>query len=506
MSKAGSDVQKFGKNVREAGESANLASGTFTTLVGTALKMGAVLGTTSIGLGTLAMKTSMDMDKAFGEIEASMDGMAMITDKRVKQMKWAFQDLSMRIPVDVKEMAEGAVVALKEFGDIPDLTSRVEKAVIAAYGGGGTVPHAMMGAGQIMHSFSDMTRETFDYIIERMPLLARKSNADFDQFTRAIGRAAPLFADIGGTIPEFLASFAEMTKVVGGRSSIVGFQMASLLNSLAKYEDVKKVIKKVGWTGFLEALNVHFRGNAKQSKKLREAVGARGLVGLLQQIDPQTIQRLKVWTDLMGDGAKVAEYNVETVKKLMEGIQEAGAQWELLKNGLVAVGERLGFITKEALKPWFKRANEELIKLADNLKKIQDFKGLKEMIGGKVQEYTQRGAAGIINRLRMVPGALYRDVIQNPITSWKSLIGEYMEWAPKHIRSETKDFFGTNRSLDVEKVGRIVVEGLRDTVGAGLEKVGETLVELIHGERELTVRLADPNSPNNLSDTILGGY
>jgi len=302
VSKVSHSVGKLSNAMDIAGNSASSAGFKLSSVAGPIAKTAGAIGAAALGIGVWAAKGALSFDESMKHIAMSLTGTQPQIESRLNKMRSSIQDLSKEFDLGWEEIAEGTVAAVKMFKDVPDLMARVRKASqISQVAGETTVRDIVSATGDIMQAYGKNTLEVYNDVANILSYIARKSPATFRITGAAMGRTAATAAALGVSYKELMATFGPMTRMGGTRASSVGFQLATMLDSLAKFKDVPKVIGQIGWIGFLEKLKEAVSGDKEAAlTKMRGLVGgSRALAGALWTLGPG-IKGIKTMMEELG--------------------------------------------------------------------------------------------------------------------------------------------------------------------------------------------------------------
>lgn len=378
----------LGEKIGSLGTTSRISMTHITGLIDPLFKLGAALGTVGMGAGLWAVKGTLDLDVKLGKLETSIKGTAERTEEIIKGWRRSFHEFGMEYPIPkaVEQMTEAARTGLRVYQGYEDVLERVKLAALGAYAAGtGTAQDALSLISQLQVAYKDLSLETFELMANMLPKAIHTSRLEFRAYSHAVGRAAPLFAKLGISWKEFIASSGELTKVIGGRTSIVGFQLSSLMTALARYRDVPPIIRRLekerpgrGWIEFLKILRDVVAGSKDAEARLYKAFGSRGEAAAALLLDLKTIESLEDLYDFFEDTSKVLDYNLESILKMTTGTQDAAAAWIDLKNTSFAFRDAVGEVLKPKVVPWIVSMTNELEKATRLMWALKDFEEMEQ--------------------------------------------------------------------------------------------------------------------------------
>jgi len=378
VSKVSHSVGKLSNAMDIAGNSASSAGFKLSSVAGPIAKTAGAIGAAALGIGVWAAKGALSFDESMKHIAMSLTGTQPQIESRLNKMRSSIQDLSKEFDLGWEEIAEGTVAAVKMFKDVPDLMARVRKASqISQVAGETTVRDIVSATGDIMQAYGKNTLEVYNDVANILSYIARKSPATFRITGAAMGRTAATAAALGVSYKELMATFGPMTRMGGTRASSVGFQLATMLDSLAKFKDVPKVIGQIGWIGFLEKLKEAVSGDKEAAlTKMRGLVGgSRALAGALWTLGPG-IKGIKTMMEELGG---VEDDLNKRTKLATEGF--LGQQYRVGQLGrlFTAVRQDIGRFVVQTLDPVTTASIGRVEQFLDLLRDIQDrdFSNLK---------------------------------------------------------------------------------------------------------------------------------
>ena len=309
-------------------------------------------------LGVFSAKSAMDFNSLMSEIGTSIPGNLV----RLKELRTGAQDVAMEFGKGTKDIGEGLREVVRSFGEGADTMDKLRLAAKAARAGFATTAQTVDLATGSMRAYGETSTESMKKFLNLAIFAKTKGKASFHEVATAMGRLLPIAASMQIMPESVMAAFTTLTELSPNSVSRVGFQLSTLLESLAKFPKLVQSVKEVGFEETLLRLKKALKGNITA---LRQVVGgARSLGGA---------------ADLMGKGwgkfvellkeMKLETFKIdESFKEVAFSINKTGYSWDRFKARIEVVKQRLG----EALLPSLEKVLKPLSSMVDVLNNLSD--------------------------------------------------------------------------------------------------------------------------------------
>ena len=352
LKKLGDGAKKAGDGLDGAGKKGKKAFDG----ISRSLKTG-ILGLASFTAGVMAIRSSMKVITGF---ETAMAEVSTIVDTSVvsmKQLNAQIVDLTTKVPQDAQQLAKGLYQTISAgILNTADALIVLESASRAATAGLTDTFTAVDVGTTIINAYGFEVNE-INRVNDVLFNTVKEGKTTFTQLAGALGRAAPIAAQVGISFEELTAATATLTK--GGistdesmtaiRAIMLGVlkptQDAMLMAEKLKIEFTSQALSAKGLSKFLQDVKEKTGGNADAMTALFGNV--RALTGVFALAGKQSEEFAKI----LKSNENAAGAADEAFKKMNETTE---AQWKLFKNqltaGLLGVGQTVLPILNAGLK------------------------------------------------------------------------------------------------------------------------------------------------------------
>lgn len=180
-----------------------------------------------MGIGAVALKTSVDFNKAMANVATLIPG----NIDRVNELKRGVQDLAIATGRSTGDLAAGLYQVISAFGDTADTMKILEINAKAAVGGLATTTEAINLTSAVTKAFGDTSAAAVQKVADLAQKTVKLGQTTFPELAEAIGKVTPLAKNLGVTMEEMFSVFAAATGVTG-KASEVATQLRAFLQAL----------------------------------------------------------------------------------------------------------------------------------------------------------------------------------------------------------------------------------------------------------------------------------
>lgn len=220
-----------------------------------------------LGIGVAAGKASMDFNASMANVATLIPG----NTARVRELKEEVQDLAIMAGKATGDVAGGLYEVISAFGDTADTAEILEANVRAAAAGLSSVTEAIKLTSAVTKAYGDTTDEAIEKASDLAFVTVKLGQTTFPELASAIGRVAPLTAQLGMSQEELFAGFATLTGVTGDTAEVSTQLRAILTSMINPTEDMSRVIRALGYESARAMLEE--RGLAGSIEALTQAAG-----------------------------------------------------------------------------------------------------------------------------------------------------------------------------------------------------------------------------------------
>jgi TP901 family phage tail tape measure protein len=340
-----------------------------------------------IGAGTAAIKFSIDLNKAMGDVATLIPK----NGERVKQLRSEIQQLAIDSGKSTGELATSMYDLISTFGDGKDSVNTLELATKSASAGLGSVKDSIGVLGAVTKNWGDTSLDAQKKVADLTQLTINRGKTSLQELSPAIQNVASSTNELGVSQEELFATFSSTTGVIGN-SSVVSTQYKAALKALMNpteglskafksmgIESGKALIKQRGLKGSLELIKAVAE---KTNTPLQKLVGSSEAVSFTLALTGAQSKKFSEDLAMMkrASGSLDVAFKAQT-----EGINKLGFEFDKLKQRLIVSAQILG----EALSPAVAILSEYAKTLSGYIKKWADeFKKLDPEIKGTVIQTT----------------------------------------------------------------------------------------------------------------------
>ena len=260
-------------------------------------------------------------------------------------------DLSAKLGVAKKELAEGLYATLSAGIPEENALTFLETAANAAIGGATDVGTAVTALSKVMEAYGDeagSVTNTSDALFSAV----KQGQVTFEQLAQGIGNVAGISASAGVSMDELFGVIAQASKQGGSTERTLTGIKAAIQAIQAPSEDLKKAFDKafgqtgqeiLGNKGLVEALLMVEKlsdGSADKMKKLIPSMEAMPVItSLIGKNSENARKAIAKMADKMGEAAKAT--------KKMQDVRG----WPRLWQSILAPITKVGVIVDEKLQP-----------------------------------------------------------------------------------------------------------------------------------------------------------
>ncbi len=315
------------------------------------------------GVGIAAIKAATDFNKSMANVATLIPG----NTERVKELKRSVQDMAIATGTSTADLTAGLYQTVSAFGDTSDTARILEINAKAAAAGMATTTEAINLTSAVTKAYGDTSAEAVSKASDLAFTTVRLGQTTFPELAAAIGKVAPITAQLKISQEELNAVFATNTGVIGQasevstalRASLVGLQNPSdaMSATLAQmgFNTGEAALETLGYKGTLDALLQQTGGNTNELIKLWDATeswaGIASIAGAQSGAFDEKLLEMKDSLDATG----------EAFREQTEGINASGFAWAQLKQQVIVAAQNLG----DVLLPIVMRAGESLRPLLD---------------------------------------------------------------------------------------------------------------------------------------------
>ena len=268
--------------------------------------------------------------------------------KRVGELKNNVRKLSVTYGKSTSDIAGGLYQVVSAFGDASDTSKKLEINVMAAAAGMSTTKDAIDLTSAVTKGYGDTTAKAVKKAADLAFLTVKLGQTTFPELAKSIGRVIPVAAKMNVSQEELYAGFATLTGVTGNAAE-VSTKLNAILIAMIKptegmamaikqlgYDSADTMVKELGMVESLKKLIGTTDGSTEAAAKLFGRAEALTAVFALVGSQSDTYnEKLKA----MGNSAGTLE---EAHKEVAEGVNEAGFEFNKMKQQVIVAAQKFG--------------------------------------------------------------------------------------------------------------------------------------------------------------------
>ena len=199
-------------------------------------KVGKVVATGAVAMGTAVAGIGAAAVKSFGDFESSLNKVATIADPSVKSMediKKEVLKLSDTMGIAANDINEAMYQAISATGDTANSLKYVEQASKLAKGGFTDTSTALEAAAKTMNAYGESGEEAFTKIGDIMMQVQNQGITDIGKLSSSLSNVVPIAATLGVSFENVGAALATMT-AQGTETSVATTQLRAAFTELSK--------------------------------------------------------------------------------------------------------------------------------------------------------------------------------------------------------------------------------------------------------------------------------
>lgn len=304
-----------------------------------------------VAISGFSLKASIDFNKAMANIATLIPDNA----ERVQELKKGIQDLSIATGKSTGDLADGMYQVISAFGDSADSLKILEINARAGTAGVATTLDAINLTSAVTKNYGDTSAAASQKAADLAFKTVELGQTTFPELANAIGRVAPLTAQLGLSQEDLFTGFAALTGVTGDAAR-VSTQLSAVLNGMLEpsdsmalaiedlgYENSNAMLSSLGFLGSLKAL-------IGETDRSSEAIA--GLFGRQEALLPVFALNGKLADDYTVKSKKMNNVLGATdiaYKEQTEGANKTGHALDVLKARSVVMAQNLGDALAPAL-------------------------------------------------------------------------------------------------------------------------------------------------------------
>lgn len=283
------------------------------TTVGAALTAMGGAGVAGLGLMT---KSSMDFSAAMSNVQS----IARVSDEELANLSDTILEMSTAFGAMPTDLAAGLYDIIGSgFEDTAESAMILEAAVVAAGAGLTDTATAVQAITAVLNAFG-MEAESAGDVSDVLFKTVDSGVISFEQLAKNLGNTIPLASNLGVTIEELGAAYAEMT-LQGIGASQAETQIAALMRSAIAptealtravqeygYASAEALIQSEGLAGYLQFLQ---QASGGTSEGLRDLVGTAEAVNAALALSRNEGENFTAMLETMGGAAQDGAYTLE---------------------------------------------------------------------------------------------------------------------------------------------------------------------------------------------------
>lgn len=347
--RVGDSAQTMGQMIEQAGKSGaglELLSQQINQLDSELREVGqglTAMGAVGSGLFGLATKSSMDFTAAMSNVNS----IARLSQGELSSMEATILSLASAYGAMPTDLAEGLYDIIGSgFEDAAEAAGILEAAVVAAGAGMTNTATAVQAITAVLNAYgmeADQAGNVSDVLFKTVD----SGVLTFEALAKNLGNTIPLASNLGVSIEELGAAYAELT-LQGIGASQAETQIAALMRSALAptealteavreygYESAEALIAAEGLAGFLQMLNQSAGGS---SAALMELVGTQEAMNAALALSRNEGENFTAMLDTMGTAASDGAYTLEVFGIQMDNaagsVKAARAELEVAAIGI----------------------------------------------------------------------------------------------------------------------------------------------------------------------------
>ena len=343
------DNDKANKSIDDTDAKGKGLAGTFTSVIGTAAKVGAAIAVagaaSAAALGGLAVKAAISFEKEMANVATLLDG---DVNKRISELGGNVKKLASDTGTSTALLTDGLYQVVSALGDSAASMGILETAAKGAAAGKATVTDSVNLLAAVTKGYGDTSEKAALKASDLAFLTVKLGQTTFPELASSMGKVIPLASTMKVSQEELFGAMATLTGVTGStsevttqlRGAIQGFMqpsknMEAALKSLG-YENGQVALETEGLSGMLNSLKASVGGNEIAFANLFGSVEAKNAVLALTG---DLAESFAEKTLAMGDAAGATEgafaRQQATVSAMMQKIKEN------LNVVFIEIGEKL---------------------------------------------------------------------------------------------------------------------------------------------------------------------
>ena len=330
------DNDKANKSIDDTDAKGKGLAGTFTSVIGTAAKVGAAIAVagaaSAAALGGLAVKAAISFEKEMANVATLLDG---DVNKRISELGGNVKKLASDTGTSTALLTDGLYQVVSALGDSAASMGILETAAKGAAAGKATVTDSVNLLAAVTKGYGDTSEKAALKASDLAFLTVKLGQTTFPELASSMGKVIPLASTMKVSQEELFGAMATLTGVTGStsevttqlRGAIQGFMQPSKNMEVALkalgYENGQVALETEGLSGILNSLKDSVGGNELAFANLFGSVEAKNAVlALTGELAESFIEK----TLAMGAAAGATEgafaQQQATVSAMMQKIKE----------------------------------------------------------------------------------------------------------------------------------------------------------------------------------------